>query len=82
MMAISTIGSGIIFNVNNAFMSTLGYSLKELSGKSVQELGLFYDDVQRQAILNQYRNEGRAEGEVSLKAKSGQLIVCLFRWKR
>lgn len=78
MMAISTIDSGIIFNINNAFMSTLGYSLKEVSGKSVQELGLFYNDTQRQAILDQYRKEGRAEGEVSLKTKSGKLIVCLF----
>jgi len=78
MMAISTIDIGIIFNINRAFMETIGYSLEEISGKSVQELNLYYDYTQRDKLLDQFRKEGRAEGEVKLRTKSGKFIVCLI----
>ena len=78
MMAISTFDSGIILNINRAFMEATEYSLEELSGKSVQELGLFYDDAEHAKILKQFKKERRAEGEITLNAKSGKLIVCLF----
>jgi PAS domain S-box len=78
MMAISTFDHDILFNVNRSFMEATEYSLEELSGKSVQELGLFNDDAEREKILKQFIKERRAEGEITLKAKSGKLIVCLF----
>jgi len=78
IMAISTFDPSIIFNINRAFMDTLEYSLEEVSGKSVQELGLFYHETERKKILNQFKKERRAEGEVTLRSKSGKLIVCLF----
>ncbi|MDD4921567.1 MAG: PAS domain S-box protein, partial [Bacteroidales bacterium] len=78
MMVISTIDSGIIFNINRSFMETIGYTLEEISGKTGQELGLFYNDAEREDILGQFRKDGRAEGEITLRAKSGKLIVCLF----
>ena len=78
MMAISTFDPSIIFNTNRAFMDTIGYSLEELSGKSVRELGLFYYDAEREKIMNQFKEEGRAEGEITLRAKSGKPIVCLY----
>lgn len=78
MMAISTVDSGIIFNANRAFMETIEYSLEELSGKSVQELGLFYDYAQREKVVDRFRKDGKAEGEVTFRTKSGKLIVCLF----
>ena len=78
MMSISTFDPSIIFNVNQAFIETLEYSLEEISGKSVHELGIFYYDTEHEKILRQYKKEGRAEGEITLKTKSGKLIVCLF----
>ncbi|MDD4712144.1 MAG: PAS domain S-box protein [Bacteroidales bacterium] len=78
MMAISTFDHDILFNVNRSFMEATEYSLEELSGKSVQELELFNDDAEREKIHKQFKEEGRAEGEITLKAKSGKLIVCLF----
>lgn len=78
MMVISTIDSGVIFNANKAFMETIGYSLEEIAGKSSRELGLFYDYSQREAILEQFKKDGKAEGEVTIKTKSGKLIICLF----
>jgi PAS domain S-box-containing protein len=81
LMAISTFDPNIIFNINPAFIDTIEYSLEEISGKSVQELGLFYYDAERKKILDQFREEGRAEGEATLKTKSGKLIVCLFSLK-
>ncbi|MEA4840341.1 MAG: PAS domain S-box protein [Bacteroidales bacterium] len=78
MMAISTFDHDILFNVNRSFIEATEYSLEELSGKSIQELELFNDDAEREKIHKQFKEEGRAEGEITLKAKSGKLIVCLF----
>ena len=78
IMAISTFDPSIIFNINRAFMDALEYSLEDVSGKSVQELGLFHHEAERKRILNKFKEERRAEGEVTLRAKSGKLIVCLF----
>ena len=78
MMSISTFDPSIIFNVNQTFIETLEYSLEEISGKSVHELGIFYYNTEHEKILNQYKEKGRAEGEITLKTKSGKLIVCLF----
>ncbi len=78
MMVISTADSGIIFNANQAFMETIGYSLEEIAGKSSRELGLFYDYSEREAVLQQFKKKGKAEGEITIKTKSGTLITCLF----
>jgi len=78
MMAISTFNPSIIININRAFKNNLGYSLDELSGKSVQQLGLFYYESEREKLLTQFNTEERAEGEITLKTKLGKLIVCLF----
>jgi len=82
MMAITTIDSSIIFNVNKAFIETLGYSLEEISGKTVRELDIYDNYSQREAMLEQFAHKGRAEGEATIRTKSGEVLECLFSFER
>ncbi len=82
MLTIGTIDSNIIFNVNRAFIDNIGYSLEDISGKTVQELGLFYDYDQREKMLEQFKKEGKADGEAKIRVKSGELIVCLLSFEQ
>jgi PAS domain S-box-containing protein len=82
MMTITTIDSNVIFNVNNAFIETLGYSLEEISGKTVRELGAYYNYSEREVMLEQFATKGKAEGEATIKTKSGELLDCLFSFER
>ena len=82
MMAISTIDSNIVFNVNNAFIETLGYTLEEISGRTIHELGIYYNYSQRETMLEQFAVKGRAEGEATIRAKSGELLECMFSFEK
>lgn len=82
MMAITTIDSNIIFNVNKAFIETLGYPLGEISGKTVRELDIYDNYSQREAMLKQFADKGRAEGEATIRTKSGEVLECLFSFER
>jgi len=82
MMAIGTVDSGIIFNANRAFIENIGYSLDEISGKTVQELGLFHDNDQIKKLLSLSNDKGNVKGELSLKTKSGERMVCLFSFEQ
>ncbi|MCI1681534.1 MAG: PAS domain S-box protein [Bacteroides sp.] len=82
MMAITAIDSNTVFNVNSAFLEMLGYSLGEVSGKTVRELGVYYNYSQRESMLRQFAVDGKAEGEATIKTKSGELLDCLLSFKR
>ncbi|MFA7160849.1 MAG: PAS domain S-box protein, partial [Kiritimatiellia bacterium] len=47
MLAISRMKDGIFMQVNDAFMTILGYSRDELIGKSSLEIGLFVNAQDR-----------------------------------
>ncbi len=82
MMGITTVDSNIIFNVNKAFIQTLGYSLEEISGKTVRELDIYENYSQREIMLQQFADTGRAEGEATIKTKSGERLECLFSFEQ
>ncbi len=82
MMAITALDSNVVFNVNNVFLEALGYTLEEVSGKTVRELGIYYKYAQREDMLKRFSAKGRAEGEATIKTKSGELLECLLSFKR
>jgi len=82
MMAIGTVDSGIIFNANRAFIENIGYSLDEISGKTFQELDLFYDGDQIKKLLSRSNGKGNVKGELTVRTKSGERMVCLFSFEQ
>jgi PAS domain S-box-containing protein len=75
LMIVSTIEEGIILDVNESFLSTLGYSREEVIGKTVSELDLYFDQAQRNTILNQVRESGQVRNvEVKINRKDRELV--------
>lgn len=82
MLGITGMDSGAIFNVNTTFLKKIGYSLEEVSGKTVYELGVYSDYSRRAAMLQQLATEDKAEGEATIVTKSGKEIECLLSYKQ
>lgn len=82
MMAIGSVDTGIIFNANHAFLENIGYSLDEVSGKTVKELNLFYDSEQIKKLLARSNGKDSVKGELTIRSKSGERIVCLFSFEQ
>ncbi|HEV7230050.1 MAG TPA: PAS domain S-box protein, partial [Bacteroidia bacterium] len=67
-IAISRIDNGKILHVNEAFLSTFGFSSKkDVIGKTAHELKIFFDPGQRSEILKQLNEPGKVavgEGQI------------------
>ncbi|MGV8121417.1 MAG: PAS domain S-box protein [Candidatus Xenobiia bacterium LiM19] len=83
LMAISTLDSKIIIDVNEQFLKTLGFTREEVIGKSSKALDLFYDYVQRDEALRIVKKDGHIDDfQAIIKTKSGEKIHCLFSLSR
>ncbi|OPX89522.1 MAG: Sporulation kinase E [Pelotomaculum sp. PtaB.Bin013] len=78
-MAISTISSGRYIEVNNSFVSVLGYSREEVIGYSVKNLNIFVNPMVRAKMLHMVMKQGIVYNyETSFRTKSGEVRVGLF----
>jgi len=72
-LTITTLEDGIYVEVNNAFVSAMGYERSELIGKSVLELNVWVDKRDRIPLLDQLRRGERIrDAEVRFRTKSGK----------
>lgn len=73
-LIISDIETGLIIDVNQAWISHWGYSREESIGRRSTELGVFTDIADRKRALEIMRKEGRlADFEIRIRTKSGEL---------
>ncbi|MEI8201059.1 MAG: HD domain-containing phosphohydrolase [Eubacteriales bacterium] len=54
LMAISTVEDGIYLDVNDTFLTTLGYTRDEVIGKGSEELNIFADQDIRERVKNDF----------------------------
>ncbi|MEI6634389.1 MAG: PAS domain S-box protein, partial [Chlamydiota bacterium] len=79
VMALSTVPDQRFFDVNNAFLKALGYSMGEVVGKTAAELGLFLEAGQQAAIADTLRADGRiADIELQVRRRDGAILDGLF----
>jgi PAS domain S-box-containing protein len=72
-MLISSAQHGLIMDVNESFLSLMGYSSDEVIGKTYKELSL-YDAEQKQKMAEKVKRNGYLSNEeVVLQSKSGKL---------
>jgi len=72
-ISISTLDDGKYLEVNNAFVTTMGYERSELIGKSSLELGLWVDKQDRMRMVEKLRRGERVSlSEVRARTKSGK----------
>jgi PAS domain S-box-containing protein len=79
MMVISTIEEGLLIEVNNVFLTTLGFKREEAIGRTTLELNVFADPQHRDTILRTVKEKGSMRNvDGSLRLRSGEVRQCLF----
>lgn len=70
---------GTILDANPFVIALLGYSLEELVGKELWEIGLFADKAQSQAAMERLQEDGYIRYEdIPLETKQGQRVEVEF----
>lgn len=78
-MTVTSLPERTFLEVNEAFLSTLGYSREEVIGKSSQDLGLFVDQAAIAQMVDKMRTTGSVKKmEMRVRSKDGQLLYGLF----
>jgi len=79
LMALSLMPDRIFFDVNDAFLRTLGYSRDEIIGATALALNLFPNPAQRSMIIETLEKGGRLDDvELQIRRKDGEIIYGLF----
>ncbi len=71
--------TGIIININEAFIKTSGYLRHEVIGKTADELNLWVDLQKRDLIIDLLNNNKKVlDQETSLRMRSGDIRNCVI----
>ncbi|OEJ69502.1 PAS domain-containing sensor histidine kinase [Magnetovibrio blakemorei] len=74
LVAVSGLKSGIHHDVNEKWLTTLGFKREEVIGKSAVELGVWAEPSDRQRLIGEITDHGRIDSfEAKLKLKSGEI---------
>ncbi len=78
-MLVSDLKSGILLDVNQRCLDSLGYQREEMIGHSVEEIGSWADNKQRESLLKELQEKGSIKDYVlQIKTKSGELRDVLW----
>jgi PAS domain S-box-containing protein len=79
LMALTTYKDGRFVDVNENFLTTLGFTREEIIGKTSLELPLFIDIKERDAVREEVMQKGRAKhAEVQVGTRDGLIRHGLF----
>lgn len=82
MMAIASLITGKFVDVNDTFLSMLGFEREEVIGHSSAELRIFSNEEQRNMMQQRFRTEGQVnEMEFEMSSKQGELKTGLLSAK-
>lgn len=78
LLAITRLSDGVILEVNNTFLQTMGYSRSEIVGRSTLSMG-FLQPEERERILEGIRNNQTIRNvELVVRSKTGEVKVGLL----
>jgi PAS domain S-box-containing protein len=79
LMALTTLNEGLLIDVNEAYLKTMGYTAGEVIGKTAVEIGLFPEKAGREVMLEGMRQKGFIRNtEMTLQAKSGERFTIYY----
>ena len=78
MMVLASTDGRYIYNANRTFRKASGYTIEELSGQELTDIGLFLNEERYRRIMVRYAKTGTAKGEATVRTKPGELMTCLF----
>lgn len=74
LMAVAGIDDGLLYDVNEMWLTTLGYSKNEVIGKTVVDAGIWQDFQQRVSFIKAIlKDKSVRDFEGSFKTKSGEV---------
>ncbi len=77
-ISITTLSEGLYLDVNETFLSLLGYTREEVIGQTSLELGIWDKREERDELVGMLKNSGRVRNkETTLRGKEGQARVWL-----
>ena len=79
IMALTLMPEQTFYDVNNAFLQVLGYSMQDVLGKSVTDLDLFLDpELQEDASYSLQKDGSFTNRELKVRRKDGIVLTGLF----
>jgi PAS domain S-box-containing protein len=76
IISISTLMEGRFLEVNDTFLSTLGYCREEVVGHTSLELGVWQNPPDREKFVGALnKNKTVSKAKVNMKAKDGRLLI-------
>ncbi len=76
-ITISRLSDGKFVDFNNGFCQLTGFTREEPTGKSAVELNLWYDPVQRDALISTLLEKHYVDNmEIMFRRKDGRIIIC------
>ena len=74
LMALSTFDEGRFIDVNNAFLTTLGFSRDEVIGRTSTDLNIIADPLLRRTLGDEIAEKGRIrDREIKMRSKNGDI---------
>ena len=78
LMAVTRVGDGRHYDVNQAWLDAMGYTRDEVVGKTSVELGIWHALEERAVMINILKTEGIVRNrKATMQAKNGDLHDCL-----
>jgi len=78
-VVLSSLEEGRLFEVNETFLRSTGYTHQEVIGKTIMELGLNTNSEGRARVVEALRREGSVSGlEVRMRTKAGRLLNMVY----
>ncbi len=82
LMSVSSFPDRVFQDVNKSFTEKLGYSYEEVIGKREVEIGLLYDENEREKLVSAIQKSEEVKGlELKIKTKNNELIEGIFYGK-
>jgi PAS domain S-box-containing protein len=79
LMALSVLPERRFFDVNNAFLKSLGYARSEIIGNTAADLKMFVYPEQEKAVADKLQTSGRIFNiELQIRCKNGDVLDVLF----
>ena len=79
MMTISTLDEGRMLEVSDTVLTEFGFTRQEVIGKTVQELGVYWDPGQRHKMIENFQKTSKsARQETTMRRKDGSPIEMLL----